>query len=350
MRIVNKAALALMLGILLCMIGFHSQLSSLTAARPAPPKKDHATVVLDQYKKLSHEAEVANGKYIAALEHSNSLKKEVVDAKKALGETSERLDKVKKELNVLQGHIHIFINSLYKGAHISRLFTLLLSNSPQDTLNQLSIVDLMSRDFNSQDAKIKHYSASQKILQKKYNKQIETAEKAQVVAAKALQDAHNKGLFLDLQVKRIRAEYSYLTGKQLAELRGPTYKFDRKALPPNAPVSLIAVDAAISAVGRPYVWGATGPSAFDCSGLMMWAYAQAGKNIPRTSQAQSGTGIPVSRDQLRPGDLIIIYSDASHVGMYIGDGLIIHASTFGVPVKIIPLDKAGPIAGYRRIA
>lgn len=98
------------------------------------------------------------------------------------------------------------------------------------------------------------------------------------------------------------------------------------------------VDAARSVIGAPYAWGAAGPSAFDCSGLTSWAYAQSGKQIPRTSQAQAAQGTPVSLDALKPGDIIAYYGGASHVGIYTGNGTIIDALNDGVPVQERPID------------
>lgn len=93
-------------------------------------------------------------------------------------------------------------------------------------------------------------------------------------------------------------------------------------------------DAAMSKQGAPYVWGATGPSSFDCSGLTSWAYNQVGKAIPRTSGAQASGGTPVSLNALQPGDIISYYSGASHVAIYIGDGKIVHAVNEGTPVQV----------------
>ncbi|MDO4928311.1 MAG: C40 family peptidase [Corynebacterium sp.] len=98
------------------------------------------------------------------------------------------------------------------------------------------------------------------------------------------------------------------------------------------------VAAARSKIGSPYAYGSAGPNAFDCSGLTSWAYAQVGKSIPRTSQAQSSGGIQVSRDQLQPGDIIAYYSGASHVAIYTGNGTVIHAVNSGTPVKEDSID------------
>ena len=101
---------------------------------------------------------------------------------------------------------------------------------------------------------------------------------------------------------------------------------------PSQSVGEKVLAAARSAIGSPYVYGANGPSAFDCSGLTSWAYQQAGVSIPRTSQAQASAGTPVSLDALQPGDIIVYYSGASHVGIYTGNGTIIDALNSGTPV------------------
>ena len=107
------------------------------------------------------------------------------------------------------------------------------------------------------------------------------------------------------------------------------------------------IQAALSRIGSPYVWGGSGPNQFDCSGLVMWSFQQAGISLPHSSQALAQGGQPVSRDQMQPGDLVTYYSDASHVAIYIGDGMMVHASTYGTPVRVAPVDNA-PIYNVRR--
>ena len=98
------------------------------------------------------------------------------------------------------------------------------------------------------------------------------------------------------------------------------------------------VDIARSKIGSPYVYGAAGPNAFDCSGFTSWVHAQAGKSIPRTSQAQASGGTPVSLNDIQPGDVVVYYSGASHVGIYAGNGTIIDALNSGSPVTERPLN------------
>lgn len=133
------------------------------------------------------------------------------------------------------------------------------------------------------------------------------------------------------------------------------------ALPPGlvpaaAPVEFAApevstgqriLDAASTRVGSPYVWGATGPSSFDCSGLTSWAYKEAGISIPRTSQAQIAGGTKVAKADLQPGDIVAFYGGASHVGIYAGNGQVVHAPYSGTTVSYAPLDSM-PFYGATR--
>jgi cell wall-associated NlpC family hydrolase len=100
-------------------------------------------------------------------------------------------------------------------------------------------------------------------------------------------------------------------------------------------------------VGSPYSWGAAGPNAFDCSGLIKWVFEQTGKSLPRSSQALAAGGQAVAVAELQAGDIVTFYSDASHAGIYIGDGMMVHSSTYGTPVRVAPISSA-PIHNARR--
>ncbi|MEU6087504.1 NlpC/P60 family protein [Streptomyces sp. NPDC047085] len=110
-----------------------------------------------------------------------------------------------------------------------------------------------------------------------------------------------------------------------------------------------AVAYAYQKLGSPYVWGATGPNAFDCSGLVQAAYRSAGVSLPRTTYAQINAGRRISRSELQPGDLVFFYSGISHVGIYIGNGQMIHAPNPSAPVRVAPIDEM-PFAGATRVA
>ena len=142
---------------------------------------------------------------------------------------------------------------------------------------------------------------------------------------------------------RLRAQHAHVLAarrrarRRLALLRALRYRLRRRGRrfpPPNSRAGF-AVRAALSRLGCPYVWGATGPDRFDCSGLIQWAYGQAGIHVDRTTYDQINDGIPVARSQVRPGDLVFPHS--GHVQMAIGNNLVIEAPHAGANVRISPL-------------
>jgi peptidoglycan DL-endopeptidase CwlO len=141
-------------------------------------------------------------------------------------------------------------------------------------------------------------------------------------------------------VARLRAQRAHVLSahrkarRHSAALRALRYRLTHHRGPgvmPNGRAA-IAVRAALSRLGRPYVWGATGPNQFDCSGLVQWSYAQAGMHLGRTTYQQINDGIPVPRSQVRPGDLV--FPHAGHVQMAIGNNLVVEAPYSGASVRI----------------
>jgi cell wall-associated NlpC family hydrolase len=124
------------------------------------------------------------------------------------------------------------------------------------------------------------------------------------------------------------------------------------AAPVAAPTQAaqVAVNTALAQQGKPYVWAAAGPNSYDCSGLIQYAYAKAGIALPHSSSMQSRMGTPVAKANLQPGDLVFFYSPVSHVGMYIGNGQMVHASTYGQPVKVVNLANMPGFNSARRLA
>lgn len=150
------------------------------------------------------------------------------------------------------------------------------------------------------------------------------------------------------RVARLRSQRAHvLSARQQARrhraaLRALRYRMARRTgdqaglrLPPANTRAGIAVRAALSRLGSPYVWGATGPDRFDCSGLTQWSYARAGIHLDRTTYQQIYDGIPVSRSQIRPGDLV--FPSAGHVQLAIGNNLVVEAPHAGATVRISPL-------------
>jgi peptidoglycan DL-endopeptidase CwlO len=107
---------------------------------------------------------------------------------------------------------------------------------------------------------------------------------------------------------------------------------------------------ALTRLGDAYVWGAAGPTTFDCSGLVMWAYAHVGISLQHFTGEQWNEGEHISRSQLEPGDLVFFFQDISHVGMYVGNGMMVDAPTFGQPVQIQPVLWNAYVGAVRIVA
>jgi cell wall-associated NlpC family hydrolase len=135
----------------------------------------------------------------------------------------------------------------------------------------------------------------------------------------------------------------------MASSAAPTATAAAPAAAPNQ-VAQVAVDTALAQQGTPYVWAGAAPGGFDCSGLTQFAYQAAGIALPHSSKAQSTMGTPIARANLQPGDLVFFFSPISHVGIYIGNGQMVHAPTSGDVVKVTNVDAMGGFAGARRLA
>jgi cell wall-associated NlpC family hydrolase len=164
---------------------------------------------------------------------------------------------------------------------------------------------------------------------------------------------------LQKQVAEYQAVYDRLSAAEkraATAVPGRASRSDREPAAASGPVvasseaAQVAVDTALAQRGKPYVWAAAGPGSFDCSGLTAFAYRAAGITLPHSSALQARMGQAVSRADLQPGDLVFFYSPVSHVGMYIGNGQMVHAPTSGDVVKVASLDAMGHFVGGRRIA
>jgi peptidoglycan DL-endopeptidase CwlO len=132
--------------------------------------------------------------------------------------------------------------------------------------------------------------------------------------------------------------------------RSATITLNPQAVAAAAPAAArrSAMQKALGKVGSPYRYGAAGPNAFDCSGLVTWAFKSSGKSLPRTSSQLSRVGAPVSKSALQPGDLVFFYKPVSHVGIYIGNGKVVHASNRKSPVKVSDIGRM-PFNSARRV-
>jgi peptidoglycan DL-endopeptidase CwlO len=173
----------------------------------------------------------------------------------------------------------------------------------------------------------------------------EIAQLVQAQAARQLQMAHEARARLAAQ----QQQQAQQTAQTIVGVSAVTPESDTVVAPPPTHGGVVAV--AMSQLGTNYVWGGAAPGGFDCSGLVMWAYAQVGVSLPHSSYAQYGYGVPVSKDQLAPGDLVF-FDGLGHVGIYIGGGQFVHAPHTGDVVKISSLGEdwySATYVGARRI-
>ena len=223
----------------------------------------------------------------------------------------------------------------YQNGQLSRAGALLTSSSTQDYLDTVSDLATVSR----------HDSAvvDQLTVTKQQAADTQAASVKAVATATSVRDAlAAQKKTIETQTAKYKALLTSLTPVQQVAYQG------RDTAPASvAPASMsvhagsqaaqIAIDFALAQRGKPYVYAAAGPNAYDCSGLTMAAYAAAGVSLPHQSAEQYNYGTHVSLDAMQPGDLVFFYSPISHVAIYLGNGLIVHAPTSGDVVKVSPL-------------
>jgi cell wall-associated NlpC family hydrolase len=299
----------------------------------APPTGSDA---LAKYRDLAAQAEKLNEDLLRAQDDLTAkqaqLDKANADVTAAKNSGAQAIEAQRK----YQSQVDEFAGASFtSGVQMNKLSALLAGTSTQDFLDRSSALEVIATDKNAAMDNLTTAADKASAAEKAAADAAKRAQDARDAAAKLTSDIQAKKQDLQAQIDQIEAQSRNLSSADRAAQR------DTGGAAPNvkAPTAAAqtAVNAALSKLGSAYVWGATGPSTFDCSGLMQWAYKQAGINLPRTSAAQAGFGTPVSRDQLQPGDLVAYYSPVSHIGMYIGDGKMVHAPTSGDVVKISPL-------------
>jgi cell wall-associated NlpC family hydrolase len=233
-----------------------------------------------------------------------------------------------QRLSRVRGQIEDSIVRQYQGEGLASVGEVVVSEDPSSFLSQLST---MSAFNDMQSSLYSDYATELKALD--IRSDATDRRTAQISAAEKQAAAEQAEVDEDLaEAKETLAE---LKDEERLELLSRGAGVTR--LPSDVPASgraAAAVRYALAQVGDAYSYGAAGPNAFDCSGLTMMAWAQAGVGLPHSSGAQSGSGPHVSSGALKPGDLVFYYSPISHVGIYIGNGLIVHAANPGAGVRV----------------
>ncbi|MFF4120357.1 C40 family peptidase [Streptomyces sp. NPDC001714] len=315
------------------------------ASATVPPDKD-LEAVQAKLDKLYHDAAVATDAYNAAEEAARKQSAEIVDLAKKIVKGQQKLDGLKERAGRAAA-------AQYRTGGLPDTAKLVLSDNPSQFLDGAGRVlqgeratKALIRELTQTQQDLKQYAAdaadqwnrleagrkAKATAKKKITQRIAAAEKLE----SALQKKQKERLAELERESAYKAQTAWLDTGILDEIHSKASAAGRKA-----------VAFATAQLGKPYVWGAEGPDSYDCSGLTSQAWASAGKPIPRTSEEQWKQLEHIDVKDMRPGDLIIYYDDASHVAMYIGDGAIIQAPR---PGRTVSIGGAGsmPILGVVR--
>jgi cell wall-associated NlpC family hydrolase len=214
----------------------------------------------------------------------------------------------------------------YMNSGLDPTFQALTSGNPGQFLSQASAIAEMD-----QSSGVMVSTLSRQVEQALRDK--ETAQQ-QIAAVNALEKQMNgKKKLILAKIDKVNSAAM----KQAMDIFEQTGQYPKVTIPTANTVGAQALQAAISRLGYPYIWGAAGPTSFDCSGLVRWAYQQVGISLPHFTVSQYNSGVHVARSDLEPGDLVFFFSNISHVGMYIGNGMMIDAPNFGEDVKVQPI-------------
>ncbi|MEW2624242.1 NlpC/P60 family protein [Streptomyces sp. NPDC048106] len=316
------------------------------APSPAPLRDKDLEQVRAKLDKLYHDAAVATDAYNAAEEKAKKQSAEIASLNKEITAGEHKLAQLKDEAGATA-------REQYRTGGMPPTAQFLLSDDPGRVLDGAGLV------LQSQQAAnhlISERSATQKQLQdyasdaaaqgkkldadrkakasakKKIQQQIDAARKLE----SSLEETQRQRLAQLEQKAALQAQAAWLDTGILQKIHGKASAAGEKA-----------VAFAADQLGKPYVWGAAGPDSFDCSGLTSKAWAAAGRPIPRTSQEQWRRLKHIDVKDMRPGDLVIYFDDASHVALYIGDGAVIQAPR---PGRTVTVAGAGsmPILGVVR--
>lgn len=317
----------------------------------AQPGFDSASDAQTKLAELSRDSEQTNESLHNAQIDLDAKTAQQLDAQAAVDRSRAALDAAQAQLTQLKPAMDKVANVNYQGARTNRLFAVMVSDSPQQLLDQMSALDVISAETAGQVAQFQQASSDAAAAEQAATTAADQARVAAEQAKAVSDDLQAKQSELQGQIAEVMAAYSALSSSEQLSLAGSALPdgFDPTTilqnLTPGSGTS--ALQAGLTQIGKPYVWGGTGPDGFDCSGLVVWAYKQVGKTLPRSSQAQAEGGTPVDQKDLQPGDVVLFYPDASHVGIYAGNGNVLHASTFGVPVKVQSM-ASFPYYGARR--
>jgi peptidoglycan DL-endopeptidase CwlO len=271
---------------------------------------------------------------VKVVESYNRLNEEAKATRAAAEEIDTKLGPLQEELARAEVEVGQIAITAYKTGGLSTA-SALLDGASDNFLHRLGTLDHLARD---RQQRLSSFTSTQLTY---------LAEQEKLQAALAKQDAQVKEL-ADRKEK-IEAEIDELMAKReraygAANQAGSSYT---GTVPSISGAAGTAVSFAYGAIGSPYVWGSSGPNGYDCSGLTLAAWRAAGKSLPHNAAMQWDRVVKINRSALAPGDLVF-YNGLAHVALYVGNGQVIHAPTFGRPVELASVDMMAPY-GFGRV-
>ena len=269
-------------------------------------------------------------------EQYDGLRVQLSSAKTAAAKAQKAAAADSAALKTSQATVGRLAAASYEQAGYDPVLQILSATNPDQYLNQASIMTQLDQTNSTRVTNLQQAQAADQRAK-------ETAQQ-QITRVTALETSMNS------KKKQIQAEITKVnsaTMTQAMAVFNQTGSYPDIPIPGGSSVGAKALQAALSKRGDPYVWGAAGPSAFDCSGLVLWTYAQEGIHLDHFTGDQWNEGTHISRDQLEPGDLVFFYADISHVGLYLGDGLMVDAPSFGQDVMVQKINWSIYVGGVR---
>lgn len=294
-----------------------------------------------------------------AVERYNYACSKLEETTSLIDENKVELAEAEEELVVNKGRLNSRIRAMYVTRHNEFLDVVVNAGNFDEFLVGLDLAKKVGQQDaklvkDVKDAKAKLEAAKEALAERKSEQQAATREIANSKAAVENDLASAKGNLAGIedqirQAMALRAEEASQTpvGYRSYPTSDPSQTVDpivHRSAPPGSPHGGV-VGVAYAQLGKPYVWGASGPDSFDCSGLTAYCYSVgAGMEITHSSYGQASCGTPVSVSELQPGD-IVGFRGWGHVGLYVGDGMFIHAPHTGAVVTLAPLSSHGSYCG-----
>jgi cell wall-associated NlpC family hydrolase len=224
----------------------------------------------------------------------------------------------------------------YMNGGLATPLEVLTTSTPGTLISRAAFMQVLQQENGDQVSQIAQGVAAAQRSRESAEQQTKRAEQLTAEMADKRRQAQGKINLLNSSVF-----------KKAMQVFNQTGNYPNIKIPTANTIGAQALRWALRARGSPYVWGAAGPHAFDCSGLVLWAYAHVGISLPHLAAAQYNMGIHVGRNQLQPGDLVFFYPDIGHVGLYIGNGLMVDAPDFGEVVQVQPVFWAYYVGAVR---